>query len=203
MTKDEVELAIRSAVAAGLEEKAREIEEAFERRIDGELEGLKTVRTERLNDNPNPVEPENARKFISLGEQLQAVHRAAVQKEVPVDSRLKTRASGLSESVPSEGGFLVQTDFAEGLLRRLYDNAVILPKCRKITVSSNSNRVAVNAVDETSRADGSRWGGVQAYWADEAATKTKSKPKENIERRLDKTKTYAILNQSLTKIRKN
>jgi HK97 family phage major capsid protein len=32
-------------------------------------------------------------------------------------------------------------------------------------------------VDETSRADGSRQGGVRAYWADEASEKTASKPK--------------------------
>ncbi|MFC2076634.1 phage major capsid protein [candidate division KSB1 bacterium] len=177
MTKDEVELTIKAAVAAGLEQKAQEIETAFKGRLEDELEGLKTVRTERLNDDPGVLEKDDPHRFTSLGEQLTAVHRAAVQKEVPVDSRLKTRATGMSESVPSEGGFLVQTDFAEGLLKRLYDNAVILPSCRRITVSSNSNRVAVNAIDETSRADGSRWGGVQAYWADEAATKTKSKPK--------------------------
>jgi len=33
------------------------------------------------------------------------------------------------------------------------------------------------APDETSRATGSRWGGVQSYWIDEAAEKTASKPK--------------------------
>ena len=33
-----------------------------------------------------------------------------------------------------------------------------------------------NVVAETSRADGSRWGGIQGYWGAEAATKTASKP---------------------------
>jgi HK97 family phage major capsid protein len=34
-----------------------------------------------------------------------------------------------------------------------------------------------NAIDESSRADGSRYGGVLGYWMAEAGTKTKSKPK--------------------------
>jgi HK97 family phage major capsid protein len=34
----------------------------------------------------------------------------------------------------------------------------------------------VNALNETSRASGSRWGGLQAYWTAESAEKEKSKP---------------------------
>jgi HK97 family phage major capsid protein len=43
-------------------------------------------------------------------------------------------------------------------------------------VSGNANGVKVNAVNETSRADGSRWGGVLAYWKAEAAAKTPTRP---------------------------
>src|SRR5690606_14232672 len=44
-----------------------------------------------------------------------------------------------------------------------------------IRVTGNS--LTINAVDETSRADGSRMGGVQGYWLAEAAQKSASKPK--------------------------
>jgi HK97 family phage major capsid protein len=40
-----------------------------------------------------------------------------------------------------------------------------------------SNRLIMNAVDEDSRADGSRWGGIQAFWQYEASLYTGTKPK--------------------------
>jgi HK97 family phage major capsid protein len=44
-----------------------------------------------------------------------------------------------------------------------------------MTVSGNG--MILNAIDETSRADGSRFGGVLGYWLNEGGTKTASKPK--------------------------
>lgn len=119
----------------------------------------------------------------SFGEMLQAVVNFAKDPR-DLDPRLESpqAATGLSESVSSEGGFLVQTDFATDLLARMYDNNQILnggagyAGCQKIRVSERSNGVKIPGVNETSRADGSRWGGVQAYWKAEAAQKTASKP---------------------------
>lgn len=114
--------------------------------------------------------------FNSLGDQLQAVMKAGMGQRT--DPRLyEVRApSGLSESVGSEGGFLVQQDFAAELQRVAFETGMLASKCRQIPISSNSNRVTLNGIDETSRAS-TRWGGILAYWADEAALKTKSKPK--------------------------
>jgi HK97 family phage major capsid protein len=47
---------------------------------------------------------------------------------------------------------------------------------RRLPVSANSNYGWINGVDETSRATGSRWGGLRGYRLAEAATKTASKP---------------------------
>ena len=115
------------------------------------------------------------RQFRSLGEQLMAVMKAGTPGGV-VDPRLTTRATGLNEGTPSEGGFLVQTDFASELIKRTYATGILPAKCRRLTVSPNSNGLKINAVNETSRADGSRWGGVQVYWKAEAAAKTPTKP---------------------------
>ena len=84
--------------------------------------------------------------------------------------------SGLNETVLSQGGFLVQQDVATELIRRIYETAVILPRCRRLTIGPNSNGVKIPYVDETSRITGSRLGGVRGYWADEAALITPSKP---------------------------
>lgn len=86
-------------------------------------------------------------------------------------------ASGLNELVPSEGGFLVGTDYAPGIIQKTYANSQLAPRCMRYTASANSNGVKMNAVDETSRADGSRHGGVRGYWLAEAGSLTGTKPK--------------------------
>ena len=85
--------------------------------------------------------------------------------------------TGLGETVPSAGGFLVGTDRAPGLLARVYEIGSLLSRVSMVGVSANSNGMTFNAEDETSRATGSRRGGIRAYWAAEAAEKTASYPK--------------------------
>lgn len=86
-------------------------------------------------------------------------------------------ASGMGESVPSDGGFLVQHDFSAELLRRAYASGVLASRVRRIQLGANSKGLRINAIDETSRADGSRWGGVTSYWVNEGDLKTASRPK--------------------------
>ena len=130
------------------------------------------------------IEPEdrspakdNEKRFSSFGEQLMAAYRAAMPGG-KVDERLSTRAaSGLNETTPSDGGFLVQQDFVTELLKRTYETGILASKVKKIPISTNANGMKINAIDEDSRANGSRWGGVQTYWEGEADEITASKPK--------------------------
>lgn len=85
-------------------------------------------------------------------------------------------ASGMNEAVDSDGGFLVPPTFSQNIFMRLYEND-LLKRTDQYTVTSNN--MTFPAIDETSRADGSRYGGVRAYWADEAGQGTASKPKFN------------------------
>jgi len=126
-----------------------------------------------------PTEPEEKR-FKTFGEQLQAVMLASKPgRRSPIDSRLtETRdaPSGLNEGVGSEGGFLVQQDFASEILKRTYETGILASRVTTIPISANSDGVKINAVAETSRVTGSRWGGVQVYWSTEADTVTAKKP---------------------------
>jgi len=117
-------------------------------------------------------------RFGSLGEMLIAVARAEMPGAM-VDRRLvEARAvTGLGEGVPSDGGFLVGTDMSQELLSNAFDTGLLSSRARRITVSSGSNSIKINGIDETSRAAGSRWGGIVAYWTAEAGEKTASKPK--------------------------
>lgn len=132
--------------------------------------------TEKPEVKPVPQKPEEKR-FATLGEQLLAAYRAAMPGG-HTDERLSTRAaSGLNESTPSDGGFLVQQDFVTELLKRTYETGILASKVKKIPISTNANGLKINAVDEDSRANGSRWGGVQTFWEAEADEHTGSKPK--------------------------
>lgn len=131
-----------------------------------------------VGDDPAPATKAAPGPFRSLGEQLMAVARSS-GRTATIDQRLlQVKApTGLGELIPSDGGFLVQQDFATELLRRAYDMGMITSRCRKLPISGNSNGIKINAVAESSRATGSRMGGIQAYWLAEAEAKSASRPK--------------------------
>ena len=119
-----------------------------------------------------------AMPWPSLGEQLKAVYVAATQPH-RTDERLKAQKAilGANETVPSDGGFLVQPNFSSEIFRAATEVGQVVPRVRRIPIGGGANGLIMNAVDETSRATGSRWGGVQAYWAAEGDTATATKPK--------------------------
>ena len=122
-------------------------------------------------------EERNKDRFGTFGEQLAAVMRAGMPGG-HVDPRLRNvrAASGLSESVPSDGGFLVQQDFSGELLQQVFETGVLASRCRRVQISGNSNPIKINGIDETSRVT-NRSGGILGYWEEEAAQKTASAPK--------------------------
>lgn len=139
------------------------------------------VRNAALNtpvNQPIWAQPKSQDKpWKSLGEQLAAVRNAALPGG-SVDPRLTIKAaSGLNESIGSDGGFLVEQDFVAELLKRAYETAILASKIKKIPLSTNANSLKINAIDETSRVNGSRWGGIQAFWEGEAEQYTAKKPK--------------------------
>lgn len=85
----------------------------------------------------------------------------------------KAAPTGMNETVGADGGFLVPPEFANQLLERTYDNDLL---SRTMLFPMTSNKLDIPAVNETSRADGSRFGGVVSYWDGEAITGTTSKP---------------------------
>ena len=106
---------------------------------------------------------DEAPKFKLFGEQLLAVHKFATTHVL--DPRLKA-ASGLNEGVGAEGGFLVEEEFTTGLLMDAYETGILAKDCWKVPMTKSN--LTMNLIDETSRADGSRRGGILTYWAAEA-----------------------------------
>lgn len=134
---------------------------------------------------------QNERGFDSIGEQLQAIAHASHPESrfESVDKRLhflqerggnpeneKRDGSGASEAVASSGGYLVQKDFNDQILEKVYQTGEIASRVTRQAIGPTANGLTYNMVDETSRADGSRFGGLRAYWTAEAAALTASQP---------------------------
>jgi HK97 family phage major capsid protein len=154
--------------------------------IGAQLQREKDMKGIAVGDAPNgrAAARDNANAnggFKSFGEQLVAVSRAA--RGGRVDPRLSAlgdfdgqgnfKAAGgsdgaMNEGVPSEGGFLVGADYAQTVYQRTYRTGNILSRCTRVPITATSNKLKLRVVDEDSRADGSRMGGVLALWENEA-----------------------------------
>lgn len=123
--------------------------------------------------------------YQNVGEQLLDVITVGTpglesSKKMDAMERLKNvqaAASGANESIPSEGGFLVSTDKAVMLDRGAISTGLLSQRCFEVPCSEGSNSLELALMDESSRANGSRFGGIQVYMKSEAATVTASKPK--------------------------
>ena len=135
--------------------------------INTEIDGLESrmdqyIKVNRIPDSElrggtvtAPQASPSKPSFRTIGEQLQAI--ANFYNGRGSDNRLmETRAAvGLNEAVPSQGGFLVQTDLAGTLLKAAYDTSAVANKCRRVPIGANSNGMNMRTIDETSRASGS------------------------------------------------
>lgn len=136
------------------------------------------------------VEVQKQPTWSSLGEFLMAVRRDGTPglnhsrdplvtklRASQEESRAITVASGMQESLPSDGGWLVQQEFAQNLLQRTYETGQVVSRAFKIPIGPGKNGIKILSISESSRANGSRWGGIQVYWTAEAEQLTASKPK--------------------------
>jgi HK97 family phage major capsid protein len=83
------------------------------------------------------------------------------------------KATGLSEGINADGGFLVPTEFRATLLRNALERTIV--RQRATVIPMNTNSVTIPVVNESTHS-GSLFGGVVIYRPDEGGTKTSSKP---------------------------
>lgn len=112
-------------------------------------------------------------RLAALGEFGIAVRAASMG--MGADPRLFAVATGMGTQIPSEGGFAVPQEVAPGIEREMFAVGDLLGRVDARTISGDN--MAYNVIDETSRADGSRQGGVRHYWVDQGAAPTASQTK--------------------------
>lgn len=133
--------------------------------------------------------PGNDRSDTTLGRYLSALDRINV-------SRAISTPDGMYETSEPDGGALVPPDFTTQIWERLYSTEKLLPRTQGYTISGNTFTMPANT--ETSRVDGSRWGGVLGYWEGEAQQLTGSRPKfRNLNYRLKKLTVFSFVTNEL------
>lgn len=171
------------------DERARHAEASEElASVDATLRLLEAEDARTANQAGTPVDQQREGSHFDGPRALADTLLAASRFETAhvLDSRLMA-ASGANETVGSEGGFLVNEDVSNELLRETYQTGVLVSRVRNIAISSGSNKVKLKAVNEASRANGQRRGGINLSWDGEAQPSTDSKPAyRNIELELRK-----------------
>lgn len=121
------------------------------------------------------VENGPPKPFKNLVDQLAAVKNAVTTGRV--DERLiqLNNALGASEGIGPDGGFAVQTDYAGLMMETAVKESGILNLVDSYQVTDGADSVKWVDVEESSVAT-SVFGGVQVYWASEAAAVAATKP---------------------------
>ena len=171
-TKAEIEVAEKREVQArNREARTAYLDASRGRRTVADAVGAQVTNVhDRVEDDP-------AHGFAHAGEFYQTAW-AAYTGGRGVDSRLLigSAATGMNQAVGSEGAFLVPPTFSTTIWDGMGGEADnLLAQTDSFPVTGDSLTIPANA--ETSRATGSRFGGVQGYWIAEAEQITDSFPK--------------------------
>lgn len=136
------------------------------------------IATAPRNGPPPGTSSEDSRAgFRNFGEYALAVKSACHHGGRPDERLLSLVAkspAGMGNQLGSDGGFLVPPEFSTRILRRIYDENALLSRTDRYVVAGNS--LTFPRSNETSRADGSRHGGVRGYWLEEGEQIAASKP---------------------------
>lgn len=85
--------------------------------------------------------------------------------------------TGMTQAVLADGGVLVPPAFSKSIWDAVLQRSnSMLPYCFSVPVDPGNESITIPAIAESSRANGSRMGGVQGYWKDELSAMTESKP---------------------------
>jgi len=121
-------------------------------------------------------EDERETPLRNLGDLVRAAARVAATGQP--NRILKRAPTGAGGTSPAIGGFLVGSAMAEPIFETIFSRRNSpLSYFRKFKFPQGKNELAVPGVDETSRANGYRWGGLVVDFIDEGILQTTSFPK--------------------------
>ena len=140
-----------------------------------DVSGLVDVRPLKPGQLPADYRPYGEFKsigdFVRSGLQGHGTHQFGerLEKHLGITKAIQ----GMSDAVGADGGFTVIPEFSTQIYEKVYAND-LLTRTDNYTVGGNSMTFMANS--ETSRANGSRHGGLRGYWTAEGGTITASNP---------------------------
>lgn len=122
--------------------------------------------------------------YATLGEMLMDV--AATKRPDGAEAMERLVKASLNTETGADGGFLIQENFVGNLLEKADAQSELFSRASEL-IMKKGNTANIPAVDESSRADGSRFGGIQVFWIREGGTGTYKQAKfRNLDLKLSK-----------------
>ena len=134
---------------------------------------LMDIRTMTRPDNFGNAEVTEARGRL---EKTQTRNNELAEARAKKENRAAA-TGGFTVGVPSDGGFFLQGETAVDLMTAGFNNSEVLSRCAPRTMNPGTQFLEIIGIDETSRANGSRGGGVRVYTVAELEASTQSKTK--------------------------
>ena len=143
--------------------------------LDIYLSGANVGRAER-NAAIDRLE-QNTKRCLALMEKRDEVSREFRDNAMRTPDQARAAGTGhVQDGAPSDGGFLLQSETSIDLMTRGFNNGVVTSRCAKRTITG-SDSLEIVGINETSRADGSRGGGIRVYTDAELSQMTSSMTK--------------------------
>jgi HK97 family phage major capsid protein len=146
--------------------------------LDIYLSGANVSRSER--DAAIDRLEQNTKRCLTLMEKRGEVSREFRDNSMRAPGQARAAGTGhVQDGAPSDGGFLLQGETSIDLMTKGFNNGAVTSRCAKRTITG-SDSLSIVGIDETSRADGSRGGGIRVYTDAELAEYTSSMTKFNM-----------------------
>lgn len=132
-------------------------------------------------DGGTPAGAKGNNPWPTFGHQMAAIAEA-YRPGGKVDPLLnvpdpKAAPQGLGTHQGGEGGFLVRNEFSSEIFMKAHEESELFNRCDEVPIGEGFDGLEVPYVDEQSRANGSRWGGVTVERVNQGDTATASRPK--------------------------
>ncbi len=112
-------------------------------------------------------------EYANIGDFFTTINHRADRTEPDRRAKIDKLKNALSSNDPSSGGFLIPEEFRAEMLSLALEQSIVRPRARVLPMTSRTVALPMN--DSTTNAT-SNFGGVVAYWTEEAAALTASNP---------------------------
>jgi HK97 family phage major capsid protein len=128
----------------------------------------------RIMSKTSDFPAEEVRQARTRMEQTQKRNIMMIEERLRKENRAAA-SGGFTLGVPSDGGMFLQGETAMELMTHGFNNSEVLSRCQPRTLSPGTQFVEIYGIDEESRVEGERGGGVRVYNNKELGEYTASK----------------------------